>query len=78
MTNPGKVTLAFRVGDLLLVENCGLEEMEVTDISKTALALKLGHSWHTAESITPRIKGKVGRVEYRRTLFGKKRVVVRT
>lgn len=71
--NAGKTTLEFRVGDLLLVEKYPdiLGETEVTAVSQSAKAIQFdGRDWRLASEILPKIKGKIGRVSYKKRWFG--------
>lgn len=77
--NVGKKTLEFRVGDLLLVDDGStLSEKEITAISNSAKAICFdGVDWQLASDVSPKIKGKIGRVVYKGFWPFKRRVVIR-
>ena len=70
----------YRVGDLVLYDRYGnLQELEIFDVSQSAKAVKTGFlGWQDAATFHENVRGKIGRVEYRRGIFGKRRIVTRT
>jgi hypothetical protein len=68
----------YKVGDLVLAEWSWLRELEIQDVSQTAKALKVDGQWCDAEKFHAAVRGRLGRIEIRRGIFGDKRVVVRT
>lgn len=65
-------------GDLLLIGGMYLKESEVTEISKTTKAIKIDDDWVMLDDIMPTIKGKIGTVKYKKTIFGTKRIVTKS
>jgi len=59
----------YKVGDIILAELPYLQECEIEEISIRGKCMKIKGEWHTAESVTSKIRCTLGKAIYKRYLF---------
>jgi hypothetical protein len=71
--------IEYRIGDLVLMEICGIREFEILDISQEAKTIKFDNfvGWMKASDCTSKILGKIGTVTYKKGFWKTKRIVTR-
>lgn len=78
MTKSTECKHPYSIGDLLLVELPYLREVVVEDIFESGNAVKVDGSWVNASEFYETVRGKLGYVDTKKSIFGTIRTIVRT